>query len=105
MISTEFVEFSSLTPGSLLDIETKNRQYHVECLGGRAIRISGHPEYCPSPMPGTLQGAADKHGLIEPDLIGRGKYFQFLLDDHRPVTTSRVVRLRVKRAKSSPGIP
>jgi hypothetical protein len=105
MISAEFVEVSSLPPGSLLDIETKNRQYHVECLGGRAIRISGHPEYCPTPVPGTLQGAADKQGLTEPDLIGKGKYFQFLLDDHRPVTTSRVVHLRVKRAKWSPGIP
>ena len=100
MISAEFVEFSSLPPGSLLDIETKNRQYHIECLGGVAIRISGHPEYCPTPVPGTLQGAADKHGFTEPGLIGKGKYLQFLLDDHRPVTTSRVVHLRVKRAKS-----
>ena len=104
MISAEFVEFSSLPPGSLLDIETKNRQYHIECLGGVVIRISGHPEYCPTPVPGTLQGAAAKHGCTEPGLIGKGKYLQFLLDDHRPVTTSRVVHLRVKRAKASPGI-
>jgi hypothetical protein len=103
-VSAEFVDYTSLPAGSRVDVETKNRHYLIECLGGNAIRISGHPEYCPTPVPGKLQGAADKHGLLEPGLIGRGKYLQFLLDDHRPVTTSRVLHLHVKRAASSPSI-
>jgi hypothetical protein len=104
MASAEFVAYGSLPPGSVLDVETKNRQYHIECLGGDSIRISGHPEYCPTPVPGKLKGSADKHGVTEPGLIGLGKYLQFLLDDHRPVTTSRVLHVRVKRAASSPSV-
>jgi hypothetical protein len=97
MTSAEFVHCESLPPGSLLEVETKNRHYQIECLGGNAIRVSGHPEYCPTPVSGRLRGAADRHGVFEPGLIGRGKYMQFLLDDSRPVTTSRVVRVRVQR--------
>jgi hypothetical protein len=103
-ISAEFVNYASLPPGSRVDVETRNRHYLIECLGGSSMRISGHPEYCPTPVNGELQGAADRHGLVEPGLIGRGKYLQFQLDDHRPITTSRVLRVRVKRAPSTPSV-
>src|SRR5215471_693685 len=96
-ISAEFVDCQSLPPGSLLEVETKNRQYRIECLGGSAIRISGHPEFCPAPVAGVLRGSSEKGGILEEGLIGRGKYLQFLVDEHRPVTTSRVTRLRVRR--------
>jgi len=89
MISTELVDCSQLPPGSVLDIETRNRHYTIECLGGSAIRISGHPDYCPTPVPGELRGPS---GIIE-----RGHHLRFLLDDSRPVTTSRVMRVRVQR--------
>ena len=91
------VDLKSLVPGSLIDVETKSRHYHIECLGGNAIRISGHPEYCPTPVEGRLEGSADKAGVLEPGLIGRGRYLKFLVDERRPVTTSRVMRLRVRR--------
>jgi hypothetical protein len=99
MVSTEFVDCASLPPGSLVDVETKNRHYRIECLGDSAIRISGHPDLCPEPVTGRLRGSAEKGGILtEPGLIGRGKYLQFLLDDRRPVTTSRVMRVRVQPA-------
>ena len=97
MTSAELVDCEGLPPGSLLEVETKNRQYRIECLGGIFIRISGHPEYCPTPVSCQLQGSSDKRGTLEPGLIGRGKYMRFLLDDRRPVTTSRVIRVRVQR--------
>ena len=43
----EGVDLKNLSLGSLIDVETKSRHYQIECLGGNAIRISGHPEYCP----------------------------------------------------------
>jgi hypothetical protein len=43
MTSTELVDCKSLAQGSLIDVETKSRHYWIECLGGNAIRISGHP--------------------------------------------------------------
>ena len=89
MTSAEYVNCAGLPPGSLLEVETRNRQYRIECLGGDAIRISGHPEYCPSPVAGRIMTS----GLIE-----RGGRLHLLLEDHRPLTITRVVRVRVQRA-------
>ena len=63
---------------------------HMRCLGGTAIRIAGHPEYCPTAAPGRVFDS----GLVE-----RGMRFRFLLHDCRPVTTSRVVRVGVQQPK------
>jgi hypothetical protein len=92
MTTAEFVDCQGLPPGSLLEVETRNRRYRIEYLGGTDIRISGHPELCPTPVPGQLRAG----------LIGRGQHLEFLLDDHRPVTTSRVLHLRVKRPAPTP---
>ena len=102
MTSTEAVDCMSLARGSLIEVETKSRHYHIECLGGNAIRISGHPEYCPEPVAARLHGSIDKEGILAFGTISRGLHFRFVLDEHRPVTTTRVVRLRVDRAKRSP---
>lgn len=85
--------------GALIELETKSRCYRIECLGGNAVRISGHPEYCPNPVPARLYGSVDKQGSLELGLIGRDRRLMFLLDENRPVTTSRVVRLRVDQPK------
>jgi hypothetical protein len=101
MTTAEYVDCLSLPPGSTLDVETRNRRYRIECLGGRHIRISGHPDLCPTPVPGTLAGSSDKSGALEPGLIGAGRYLQFLLNN-RPVTTTRVLKVRVDRAAARP---
>lgn len=98
MTSAEIVDCSNLTTGSIIDVETKSRHYRIECLGGSAVHISGHPELCPEPVPACLHGSVDKEGALEYGVIGRGMRLRFLLD-HRPVTTTRVVRLRVDRPK------
>jgi hypothetical protein len=101
MKSAEFVDLTNLASGVRIDVETRNRHYLIECLGGSAIRISGHPQYCPDPVSGHLQGSSDKSGILEPGLIGRGMYLRFLLDNHVPVTTSRVVSLHVAQITAS----
>ncbi len=98
MMSTEMLDCTSLTPGSLIDVETKSRHYRIECLGGSSVRISGHPEYCPEPVPAQLQGSVDREGTLELGFIGRGMRMMFLLGEHRPVTTSRVLSLHVEPA-------
>ena len=97
MTSAELVDCNSVAPGSRIDVETKSRHYQIECLGGNAIRISGHPEYCPHPVSAWLHGSLDQEGTLEFGLIGRGMRFLFLLNDGRPVTTSRVLRVQVDR--------
>jgi hypothetical protein len=91
----EDVDLNSLHPGSLIDVETRSRHYHIECLGGDAIRISGHPEYCPQPVPAHLQGALDKEGELEFGHIERGRSFLFWLNNNRPITTTRVLSVHV----------
>ncbi|HEX3746635.1 MAG TPA: hypothetical protein VHW09_22010 [Bryobacteraceae bacterium] len=91
-ISAEFVNCDGLPPGSVLEVETKNRQYHIECLGGGAIRVSGHPEYCPQPVDGRV---------VESGLIERGRHLHLMLENNRPLTTSRIMRVRVMRASST----
>jgi len=102
MASAELLVCKSLAPGSLIDVETKSRHYRIECLGGNAIRISGHPDYCPEPAPAHLHGSVDKEGVLELGLIGRGRRMVFLLDQNRPVTTSRVLHVRVDQPKRVP---
>jgi hypothetical protein len=85
------VDLNSLPPGSMIDVETKSRHYHIECLGGDKIRVSGHPDYCPEPVPAHLLG-----------LLARGAHLKFMLNDRRPVTTSRVISLHVDQPVDSP---
>jgi hypothetical protein len=107
--SAELLDCKDLQPGSLVEVETKSRHYHIECLGGNAIRISGHPVYCPNPVSAHLEGSFDKEDGLEWGLIGRGKKLMFLLDDDRPVTTSRILSIHVDQPKpiqqeSSPSV-
>jgi hypothetical protein len=95
--------------GSLIDVETKSRHYRIECLGGYAIRISGHPDYCPDPVPAQLHGSVTREGTLELGLIGRGMRLIFLLNKSQPITTSRVLHVHVDRSqaaqpKSSPSV-
>lgn len=100
MMSTEILDCKNLAPGSLIDVETKSRHYRIKCLGGTAIRVSGHPDYCPEPVPASLQGSVDREGTLELGFIGRGMRMIFLLDDVRPVTTSQVLHVRVEQPES-----
>jgi|SRR5580658_3876860 hypothetical protein len=109
MTSAEFVDCKKLVTGSLIEVETTSRHYRIECLGGNAIRISGHPDYCPDPVPAQLHGSLNPEGEFESGLIGRGMRLIFLLNERRPVTTSRVLHVHVDqphggRTKSSPSI-
>ena len=101
MTTAEFVDCKTLPPGSRLDVETKNRHYQIECLGGDSIRISGHPLICPNPVPGKVEGSADKTGVVEPGLISSGLYLRVRLDDERPIITSRVLSIHVEPPKPS----
>ena len=104
MTSTELVDCTSLAPGARVAVETKNRQYQIEFLGGNAIRICGHPEYCPTPVTGELQGSSDKAGVLEAGLIGCGRHMKFLVEDRRPVTTSKVLSSSVKSSRVGNGM-
>jgi hypothetical protein len=109
MTSAELIDCKNLVRGSLIDVETKSRHYHIECLGGNSIRISGHPDYCPDPVPAQVHGSVNQEGALELGLIGRGMRLMVFLNDRRPVTTSRVLHVhvdqpKVAQPKSSPSV-
>ena len=91
------VDLKSLSPGSLIDMETTNRHYRIEYLGGNTMRISGHPAFCPNPVLAELQGSVNREGIFETGSITPGRRVVFLLDEDIPVTTSKVVSVHVDR--------
>ena len=97
----EGVDFKTLAPGCVVDVETKSRHYLIECLGGNAMRISGHPQYCPDPVKAELQGSVDLAGEVETGCIRPGKHMAFMLDEHIPMTTSKVLSVHVDQPDSS----
>ena len=98
-LAGEFVDLKSLIPGSLVEVETRSRHYLIECLGGNSIRISGHPDYCPMPVPAEL-GSVSEEGVVEIGLIGPGLPLMIMLDGVRPITTSRVLRIWLDEAEN-----
>jgi hypothetical protein len=83
-------------PGSVVEVETQSRHYQIECLGGDLMRISGHPDLCPSPSPALLQGSLDDKGTVAAGLIAPGMRLAYFLDRLGPVTTSQVIRVQVR---------
>jgi hypothetical protein len=91
-----------LEEGSVLDLETKSRHYRVEYLGGEQVRISGHPQLCPTPVMAQLKGSAHDWGGFEPGFIGRGMRLVFRRSEDRdPVTTSKIAEIRFLSPLSS----
>ena len=97
MLSTQLLDCKSLIPGSMIDVETTSRHYHIEYLGGNSIRVSGHPEFCPDPVPASLHGSLDQDGCLEQGCIACGMKLIFVLDGDHPITTSRVMHVSVEQ--------
>ena len=52
------VYLSTLDTGSTIDLATKSRRYRIEYLEGDRVRISGHPQWCPTPTLARLCGSS-----------------------------------------------
>ena len=86
----------SLSPGTVIDLETKMRHYRIECLGGDQVRISGHPSLCPGPLEVRVQGSTKGRDEVEPGFIGRGMHLVFgRPEEGLSVTTSEIVSIQV----------
>jgi hypothetical protein len=99
--SSELLDCRSLEPGSVIDVETTSRHYRIECLGGNSIRVSGHPQYCPTPVVAELEGSVTGDGTLEEGVIERGMRLALLIAEHCPMTTSKVVRVQLENQPHS----
>jgi len=100
MRSAELLDCKSLEPGSVIDVETMNRHYRIECLGGSAIRISGHPQFCPTPVVAELEGSITSEGTLEEGVIERGTRLAFMIAEQCPMTTSKVLNVHLEDQSS-----
>lgn len=94
----EGVQLTELETGSVIDIKTKSRHYSVEYLGGDRVRVSGHPQWCPTPVVVRLEGSLRNSGAFEPGFVGPGMHLVFQrFDDRLPVTTTEVKDVHLSR--------
>jgi len=96
----EGLQLTSLSQGSVVDLFTQNRGYRLEYLGGDRVRISGHPQLCPSPSLARVDGSQKPNGEITRGFITRNERLVFrLADREKPVVTSEIVDIRVRHEK------
>jgi hypothetical protein len=88
------VYLEDLSAGAVLEVETQNRWYTIVIRGrGRGL-ISGHPRYCPYPVPVRIEGSTWGGSMLKRHFIGRGMRLEFQHPVYRRIVTSRIVDVR-----------
>ena len=88
------VHIDRLPKGTRLVLQTSHREYLMETCGGLNARISGHPDYCPEPIPIVVRGSRRRGSRIQRGFIGRGMRFEFWHPTRGVVSTSAVCDVR-----------
>ncbi len=88
------VRLRALEEGSLLQVRTINRIYEIEVRDGETW-ISGHPRFCPCPVPVRFRGSSWGGSMLKPDYLGLGMHMEFQHPVHSTVTTSKIVSVCV----------
>ncbi len=85
------VHLGSLPPGTVLRVETQNHEYTILYQGWDQALISGHPVFCPKPIPVTIHGSTWGGSMLKSRYIGRGMHLEFAHPDFQPIRTSRIL--------------
>jgi hypothetical protein len=88
------VYLKNLQPGTVLRVRTQNHDYTILFQGWDQAMISGHPVFCPEPVPVTIHGSTWGGSMIKARYIGRGMHLEFGHPDYEPIRTSRIVDVR-----------
>lgn len=83
-----------LSDGAVLTIETQHHWYTIVNRSGGEALISGHPSYCPEPVPVRIAGSTWGGSMLKLRFIGRGMHLEFCHPTYHTITTSRVVDIR-----------
>jgi hypothetical protein len=99
------VYLEALLEGAILEVRTQHHCYTIVSCGRGTVLISGHPEYCPDPMPTRIDGSTWGGSMLKARFIGRGMRLEFRHPVFRSITTSRVeeIRLRNRASAAKPG--
>jgi hypothetical protein len=83
-----------LPEGAVLEVETQHHWYTI-VIGGRGGElISGHPKYCPDPVPVRIAGSTWGGSMLKLRYIGRGMRLEFRHPVFQTILTSRIVDIR-----------
>jgi len=89
------VKLQNLRPGSTLHIRTQHTSYLVLVVAGNLALISGHPRYCPQPVPVEIAGSTWGGSILKTRFIGRGMHLEFRHPKYRtPIVTSPIQEIR-----------
>jgi hypothetical protein len=88
------VYLDDLSEGAVLEVETQNRWYTIVIRGRGKELISGHPQYCPDPVPVSIAGSTWGGSMLKLRFIGRGMRLEFRHPVYRTIITSRIVDIR-----------
>jgi len=88
------VHLQDLAPGTVLEVQTENRAYTILYKGWDQALISGHPVFCPQPVPVTIHGSTWGGSMIKTRYIGRGMRLEFGHPECDPIRTSVIVDVR-----------
>ena len=84
-----------LPSATVLQIQTQHHCYTALLLGDRSALISGHPQYCPQPVPVKIAGSTWGGSMLKMRFIGRGMRLEFYHPDYRtPIITSVIQEIR-----------
>src|SRR5689334_13801881 len=88
------VYLDELPDGAVLEVETQHHWYTiVNRASGQAV-ISGHPKFCPEPVPMRIEGSTWRGSMLKLRFIGRGMHLEFCHPTYHTITTSRIVGIR-----------
>ena|SRR5579862_1061178 len=90
------VHLHDLPPGTVLEVQTRNRTYRIVSERDGEAWISGHPVYCPDPILVSIHGSTWGGSMIREHYIGRGLHLEFGHPEFRAITTSRILDVQEK---------
>ena len=90
------VHLRDLAPGAIIELQTQNRWYTIVNRGEGEAWISGHPVFCPDPVPVRIHGSTWGGTMLKERFIGRGMHLEFCPPGFPPITTSRILEIREK---------
>jgi hypothetical protein len=94
------VHLRDVPPGTVLEVKTQNRAYTILYKGWDQALISGHPVFCPEPVPVTIHGSTWGGSMLKSRFIGRGMRLEFGHPDFEPIRTSVILDVREVAAPS-----
>lgn len=88
------VHLRDVAPGTVLEVQTQNRAYTILYKGWDQALISGHPVFCPQPVPVTIHGSTWGGSMLKSHYIGRGMRLEFGHPELDPIRTSVILDVR-----------